>query len=218
MSDNENLELYIEGINTLQGGNDNAGILVSSSSTLVIDGTGKLYTTGGSHSAGIGGNNIFQPFAGHTAIRGDVTVTARGAGNAAGIGGGFYDSWSGGAASGTVHIEGNATVRAYSGAGHANTVAIGAGVNAMGVSGVLTAPVYIAPTATVFLDGICAACGYYPCDCDDFGINPPTGVRGITALMWAMFASLAASAALWMKYRNMYGGGEIPRKVVTPAL
>ena len=142
-----NVELVIEGTNTLRSGTDRAGLeKADDNGTLTIDGTGKLNAYGGEHGAGIGGvwdrgasNIVIEGGTieanggnwgagiggGHGAAGQNITirdgnVTAIPGGEAAGIGGGYQGDGK------NITIEGG-TVHAESGGGNGPVAAIGGG-------------------------------------------------------------------------------------------
>ena len=142
-----NVELVIEGTNTLHSGTDHAGVeKADDDGTLTISGPGKLNAYGGQGGAGIGGawhknaSNIVieggtieahggnwgagigggQSAAGQNITIRDGNVTAIPGGEAAGIGGGFQGDGK------NITIEGG-TVHAESGGGNGPVAAIGGG-------------------------------------------------------------------------------------------
>jgi len=84
-----NATIIVKGANAVKGGFDAAGIFVPSDKTLTITGEGSLTATGGSNSAGIGGNK--KTDCGNIIIEGG-TIIAIGGFYAAGIGGGLFGS------------------------------------------------------------------------------------------------------------------------------
>ena len=141
-----NVELVIEGTNTLHSGTNHAGVEKVDDGTLTISGTGKLNAYGGEHGAGIGGvwdrgasNIVIEGGTieanggnwgagiggGHGAAGQNITirdgnVTAIPGGEAAGIGGGYQGDGK------NITIEGG-TVHAESGGGNGPVAAIGGG-------------------------------------------------------------------------------------------
>jgi uncharacterized repeat protein (TIGR02543 family) len=100
------VNLTLTGANTLNSGENKAGLQAPSTSTLVIGGTGSLTATGGIDGTGIGGGR--NSAGGTITIGGNATVIANGDDGGAGIGG---CSRSGG----TITIGGNANVTANGG-------------------------------------------------------------------------------------------------------
>ena len=85
-----NVNIELDGINTLKSGREHAGLEKSKDGKLTItdeNGNGKLIATGGEYGAGIGGGSKGNG-SNITITGGEVTAT--GGTNGAGIGGGFY--------------------------------------------------------------------------------------------------------------------------------
>lgn len=83
------LNLILVGDNTVvSNGNNYAGVQIEKNSKIIIDGTGKLSSTGGKYGAGIGGKQTNHG----TIIINSGTIVATGGDESAGIGGGSYDA------------------------------------------------------------------------------------------------------------------------------
>ncbi|MBO7654040.1 MAG: InlB B-repeat-containing protein, partial [Kiritimatiellae bacterium] len=82
----KNLNLTLNGTNSLASASECAGIFVGETSSLTIGGNGTLKVNGGAYAAGIGGS-VDNPKSGVITINGG-NITAHGGTSAAGIGGG----------------------------------------------------------------------------------------------------------------------------------
>ena len=129
------VNLVLEGVNTLTGLSGCAGLHVPEGATVVIDGTGSLYASGGpvtgynangTAGAGIGGMGATGT-AGNITIKGG-TITAKGGPYTAGIGGGNNSNGTASGSGGNITINGG-TVTATGGT-HAS--AIGGGCRGNG--------------------------------------------------------------------------------------
>ena len=90
-----NVNIELDGTNTVQSGNEHAGVEKKDDGTLTItdeNKDGSLTATGGNYGAGIGGG---QGGSGSNITISDGKVTATGAGAGAGIGGGYEGSGKG---------------------------------------------------------------------------------------------------------------------------
>ena len=102
VADGADVDLFLEGENTITGGSGQAAVSkMTTSGTLTIDGTGSLTATGGANSAGIGVSggllsigSAAEVTCGNIVINGG-TITARGGVCGAGIGGGSESSLDG---------------------------------------------------------------------------------------------------------------------------